>query len=136
MRYDGRHYRLAGVHPGPAPAHSIGVWLGVGGPKTLALTGRTADGWVPSSSYFPPEVLPGMHARIDAAARDAGRDPAVIRRRYNLLGTINDGPSRGPFEGPIDQWVDTLTELVVDGGMDTFVFGSGEDTLNQASRYA
>ena len=57
----------------------------------LALAGRAADGWVPSSSYFPPEVLPGMHARIDEAATAAGRDPAAIQRVYNVMGTITDG---------------------------------------------
>ncbi|RZK73392.1 MAG: LLM class flavin-dependent oxidoreductase, partial [Rhodococcus sp. (in: high G+C Gram-positive bacteria)] len=51
---EGEHYRLAGVHPGPVPAHRIGIWLGVGGPRLLRALGRSADGWVPSSSYFPP----------------------------------------------------------------------------------
>src|SRR3954452_21493874 len=27
IRVDGEHYRLAGVKPGPAPAHPIGIWL-------------------------------------------------------------------------------------------------------------
>lgn len=109
VRFDGRHYRLDGVHPGPRPAHPIGVWLGVGGPKMLALLGAGADGWVPSSSFFPPDVLPGMHQVIDAAAREAGRDPAVIQRVYNVFGTITDTASKGAFDGPPQQWIDTLT---------------------------
>jgi hypothetical protein len=51
VRFDGRHYRLAGVKPGPRPVHPIGIWLGVGGRRTLALVGRTADGWLPSSGW-------------------------------------------------------------------------------------
>ena len=45
LRFDGEHYRLKGVHSGPVPAHPIGIWLGVGGLKALALLGRVADGW-------------------------------------------------------------------------------------------
>lgn len=50
IRFDGRHYSVSGFHPGPAPAHPIGIWLGVGKPRALNLTGRLADGWVPSLS--------------------------------------------------------------------------------------
>lgn len=136
VRHSGEHYRLDGAHAGPEPAHSIGIWLGVGGPRMLDLVGRAADGWVPSNAYFPPDALPAMHERIDAAAHAAGRDPAGIRRVYNVFGTITEGPSRGPFDGPADQWTDTLTELVLDGGMDTFVFGAAGDDLAQARRFA
>src|SRR6059058_2658463 len=41
-QYNGHYYRLHGVHPGPVPAHAIGIWLGVIGPKMLGLTGRFA----------------------------------------------------------------------------------------------
>src|SRR4051812_48247085 len=49
VRYPGTYYQLAGVKPGPQPAHDIGIWLGAVGPRMLALVGRLADGWVPSS---------------------------------------------------------------------------------------
>ena len=48
LRFEGEHYRLAGVHSGPLPAHPIGIWLGVNGPRALRLAGQVADGWVPS----------------------------------------------------------------------------------------
>ncbi|PQP25914.1 LLM class flavin-dependent oxidoreductase [Rhodococcus opacus] len=133
---EGEHYRLAGVHPGPVPAHRIGIWLGVGGPRLLRALGRSADGWVPSSSYFPPEVLPGMHARIDAGAADAGRDPSSIVRAYNVFGQVSDTPSDTLFHGTADQWVSQLTEIAVDAGMDTFVFGTDGDDLAQVHRFA
>ena len=44
VRYDGVHHSLAGVRPGPPPAHPIEIWLGVGGPRALALLDRKADG--------------------------------------------------------------------------------------------
>ncbi len=136
VRYDGKHYQLAGVRPGPQPAHPIGIWLGVGGPRLLDALGRSADGWVPSSGYFPPEKLPAMHARIDDGAAAAGRDPAAIQRVYNVFGSITDGAARGFLDGPAEQWIDELTRLVVDGGMDTFVFGAASDPVRQSRVFA
>ena len=136
VRYDGAHYQLAGARPGPAPAHDIGIWLGVTGPRLLGVLGRAADGWIPSSSYVPPEALADKHARIDDAARAAGREPADIQRVYNVFGAITDGPPTGFLQGPADQWVDELTELVLDGGMDTFVFAAQDDDVSQIQRFA
>jgi alkanesulfonate monooxygenase SsuD/methylene tetrahydromethanopterin reductase-like flavin-dependent oxidoreductase (luciferase family) len=119
LRWEGRHYRLAGAHSGPVPAHPIGIWLGVYGPHALRLAGRVADGWVPS---FRGELTPilQMTARLDQAAADAGRDPGLIRRVLNVGGAITDGASEGMFRGPVEQWVDELA-LLVTHGFDTFV---------------
>ncbi len=134
VRFDGRYYRLAGVRPGPAPVHAIGIWLGVGGRRTLALVGRAADGWVPSSGWATPDNLPDMQARIDEAAVAAGRDPAAIARVYNVWGRI-DGAG-GFLQGQTAQWVDELTQLAVEHGMDTFMFGPTEDPIPQLQRFA
>src|SRR5512134_2582555 len=48
LRFEGQHYRLCGAHSGPVPAHPIGIWLGVYGPRAIKLAGQMADGWVPS----------------------------------------------------------------------------------------
>ncbi|TCP47367.1 luciferase-like monooxygenase [Tamaricihabitans halophyticus] len=135
VRVAGTHYALSGVRPGPVPAHPIGLWLGVLGPRLLAELGRSADGWVPSSSYVPPERLADMHARIDEAALAAGREPARIKRIYNIFGSIT-AQSHGFLQGPTRQWVDQLTELVLEYGMDTFIFGTEGDDLNQITTFA
>jgi alkanesulfonate monooxygenase SsuD/methylene tetrahydromethanopterin reductase-like flavin-dependent oxidoreductase (luciferase family) len=120
VRFSGQHYQVAGVKPGPAPAHPIRIWLGAIGPRMLEVTGRVSDGWVPSSAYVPPERLPAAQARIDDAAEAAGRDPADVRRLYNISGRI--GPGGGGFlDGPAGQWVEQLLPLVTETGMDTFV---------------
>ena len=135
VRFTGQHYRVAGVKPGPAPAHAIGIWLGAIGPRMLALTGRLADGWVPSSTYVTPDRLPAAQARIDDAAADAGRDPAAIRRLYNISGRI--GPGGGGFlDGPAGQWVEQLLPLVTEAGMDTFVLWPTEDPAHQLELFA
>ena len=135
VRFTGRHYRVVGVKPGPAPAHPIGISVGAYGPRMLALIGRLADGWVPSSTYVPPERLGAAQARIDDAAAAAGRDPAAIRRLYNVSGRI--GPVAGGFlDGPPGQWVDQLLPLVTETGMDTFVLWPSESPASQLERFA
>jgi alkanesulfonate monooxygenase SsuD/methylene tetrahydromethanopterin reductase-like flavin-dependent oxidoreductase (luciferase family) len=129
LRFNGAHYRLAGAHSGPVPVHPIGIWLGVYGPRALRLAGRVADGWVPSLTGEISRLSEGS-ARLDHAAVQAGRDPAEIRRVVNVNGQITDGASLGLLRGPVDQWVDELTDLAVEYGFDTFVFwGEGEDQL-------
>ena len=133
LRFTGEHYRLAGAHSGPMPSHAIGIWLGVYGPRALRLAGRLADGWVPSLRGEPKFLSEGA-ARIDDAAASADRDPADIRRVLNVNGQITDGARLGLLRGPVDQWVDELTDLAVGYGFDTFLFwGEGDDQL---ARYA
>ena len=133
LRYAGRHYRLAGAQAGPVPAHPIGIWLGAYGPRALQLTGRLADGWVPSFRGDLRQVAE-MTAHLDDAAARAGRDPAAIRRVLNVGGTITDGASEGAFRGPVDQWVDELTDLARTHGFDTFILWA--DGADQLPRFA
>jgi alkanesulfonate monooxygenase SsuD/methylene tetrahydromethanopterin reductase-like flavin-dependent oxidoreductase (luciferase family) len=134
-RFEGRHYRVVGLRPGPAPAHPIGIWVGGYRPRMLELVGRLADGWLPSSPYAPPERLAGMQARIDDAATAAGRDPAAIRRLYNISGRITRD-SAGFLEGPAGQWVEQLLPLAVETGVDTFVLWPAESPTEQLQTFA
>jgi alkanesulfonate monooxygenase SsuD/methylene tetrahydromethanopterin reductase-like flavin-dependent oxidoreductase (luciferase family) len=136
ISHAGHHYSVSGVHPGPAPSHEIGIWLGALRPRALALTGRLADGWVPSLSYAPPDIAADMHARIDAGAEEAGRRPADLRRLYNVRGEITDGAATELLHGSPDHWVETLTGFAVELGFDTFVFWPGSDPSGQAARFA
>jgi alkanesulfonate monooxygenase SsuD/methylene tetrahydromethanopterin reductase-like flavin-dependent oxidoreductase (luciferase family) len=129
LRFDGSYYRLSGAHSGPVPIHPIGIWLGVYGPRALRLLGRLADGWVPSLRGEISFLRDGS-ARIDDAAAAAGRDPRDIQRVANVNGRITDGTRGGLLNGPVDQWIDELTDLAVGYGFDTFMFwGEGEDQL-------
>jgi len=136
VRFAGKHYQVRGARPGPLPAHPIGIWLGAIGPRMLRLTGRLADGWVPSLSYVPPERLPEMQQRINAAAQEAGRKPQDIRRVYNLMGQITTGPAQQLLVGPASHWIEELTRFAVELGMDTFIFWPAEDRLRQIERFA
>jgi alkanesulfonate monooxygenase SsuD/methylene tetrahydromethanopterin reductase-like flavin-dependent oxidoreductase (luciferase family) len=134
VSYDGRHYSLDGLHPGPKPAHPIGIWLGAYGPRMMRVVGRLADGWIPSLPRLPVEEVPPRQQAIDEAARAAGRDPATIRRIANVGGRIADGEVNGWLDGPPEHWVEELTRLVSDYGFDGFVMSVGEDAPEQIER--
>jgi alkanesulfonate monooxygenase SsuD/methylene tetrahydromethanopterin reductase-like flavin-dependent oxidoreductase (luciferase family) len=136
ISYEGRHYRVTGLHPGPPPAHEIGIWIGAYKPRMLDLTGRLADGWVPSLGSAPPEAVPEMAKRIEEGAARAGRDPSAIRRVYNVKGTIAGGSVRERLNGPPDHWIETLTGLALELGFDSFIFWPQEDVLGQIERFA
>lgn len=127
LRHHGAFYQAVGTRPGPSPGHEIGIWLGVLGPRALRLTGELADGWVPSMAYAPPSQATAANAIIDEAARAAGRDPAAIRRIYNIAGEVAPAIEAGTSDddpqivGPRDHWVDVLTHLAVDLGFSSFI---------------
>ena len=118
----GQH-TVEGYQAGPVPPAPVPLWLGSNGPRMLAVTGRASDGWVsPLSTYVGPAAVPSRQQLIDDAARSAGREPAEVRRIYNVVGAI--GPARrGPgLIGDVDAWVAAVTGWSVDLGFDTFIF--------------
>ena len=120
LRIDGEYYRLDGAKRGPAPAHTIPIWLGAYKPRMLRLTGRKADGWLPSLGYMKPGEFAASSAIVDEAALEAGRDPREIRRLVNIGGRFS--PSNGGFlNGPSEQWVEELLPYVLDDGVGTFI---------------
>jgi alkanesulfonate monooxygenase SsuD/methylene tetrahydromethanopterin reductase-like flavin-dependent oxidoreductase (luciferase family) len=112
----GQH-SIEGYEAGPVSASPVPLWLGSNGPRMLAVTGRSSDGWVsPLSTYVGPTAVPSRQQLIDDAARKAGRDPGDVRRIYNVVGAI--GPARsGPgLTGDVESWVAALTDWSVDLG--------------------
>ncbi len=112
VRFDGKFYQLAGLNAGPLPAHPIGIWLGAYKPRMLRLVGRAADGWVPSLGALKPEDMAQAGARVDEAAREAGRDPAAIRRLLNVAADLS---------------AEEVAELALEQGFDTFVVGGMQE---------
>jgi len=88
VRVNGTYYQVKGAKRGPAPAHDIGIWIGAYKPRILNLTGRVADGWLPTLGYLPggPADLGEMNNYIDEGAAAAGRDPSKVRRLLNISG--------------------------------------------------
>ena len=88
--YDGRLYGVRDAIVEPKPAHRIPIWLGMYKPRGLALTGREADGWIPSIGFAPPPVVTSLMDRVRAAAQAAGRDPSEVTAAYNMLVRVGD----------------------------------------------
>jgi alkanesulfonate monooxygenase SsuD/methylene tetrahydromethanopterin reductase-like flavin-dependent oxidoreductase (luciferase family) len=135
VHFQGRWYRLEGARPGPAPAHPIGIWLGAYKRRMLELTGRVADGWVPTTGYADPDDLGPMTRILDGAAEGAGRDPAQVRRAYNISGRFSP-TGAGFLQGPPAAWAEQLTGLVLEHGMSAFILGPGEDAAGDLRRFA
>ena len=145
VNFSGQYYQLVNAHPGPAPAHPIGIWLGALRPRMLRLTGRQADGLVISASYIPPEDVPAVQQTVNDAAQEAGRDPLAIRRVYNLMGAIVQPGSRpmvarrkGIIVGTARHWADEILRYYHELKMDTFIFWSvlGDEVEKQAQVFA
>jgi alkanesulfonate monooxygenase SsuD/methylene tetrahydromethanopterin reductase-like flavin-dependent oxidoreductase (luciferase family) len=111
VTFNGEHYHLGGAKPGPVPPHEIPIWFGAYQPRLLRATGRLADGWIPSSPFFPPAALTAANRIIDDAATDAGRTPSSVRRGYNIEGVFGSEP--GFLRGSAAVWAEQLAELVV-----------------------
>jgi len=126
FRVEGAHYRVAGAKRGPAPAHDIPIWLGAYRPRMLRLTGRKADGWLPSLGYVPGlDGLAAANATIDEAAVSAGRRPADVRRLLNVAGTFSPEPGRF-LAGPPAAWVERLSVLALEHGFSAFLLMSDD----------
>jgi alkanesulfonate monooxygenase SsuD/methylene tetrahydromethanopterin reductase-like flavin-dependent oxidoreductase (luciferase family) len=126
VTFEGDHYAVRGAKPGPPPAHRIGVWLGAYRPRMLRITGRLADGWLPSigGRYMSFDAAPRMQAAVDEAARAAGRDPSDVERGVNV--TV--------LEGEPNSWADQLAR-VHELGFTTLIAGlPSEDPATAARR--
>jgi alkanesulfonate monooxygenase SsuD/methylene tetrahydromethanopterin reductase-like flavin-dependent oxidoreductase (luciferase family) len=118
---EGEHHRAKGAKRGPAPAHPVEIWLGAYKPRMLALTGGTADGWLPSFGYLRPDpdaALRDGNARIDDAAAEAGRSPTEVRRLLNL----------GALSGDARADAERVARLALEHGVSTFIVG-GDDPV-------
>ncbi len=88
VKYEGKYFSLSGANLYTKPRTSIPIYLAANGPKTAALVGQCADGYVtinPTLVRFK-ELL----SIIERKARDAGRDPAKISKHIELFVSYGD----------------------------------------------
>jgi alkanesulfonate monooxygenase SsuD/methylene tetrahydromethanopterin reductase-like flavin-dependent oxidoreductase (luciferase family) len=134
VTFDGDFYQVYGLDPAPVPAPP--VWTGSVGPRSLAVTGRAADGWVPSmGSDWLSKLYRESRPKIDEAAAAVGRDPSAIVDIFNFGGVITPSPliqTRGEdgrwVGGSPAQWIEEMTSAVIDHGAGGFVFRSTDET--------
>jgi alkanesulfonate monooxygenase SsuD/methylene tetrahydromethanopterin reductase-like flavin-dependent oxidoreductase (luciferase family) len=135
---EGRLYETERGRVEPKPDHHIPIWLGTFGDRALAVTGRVADGWIPSLDMAPPDRARVMREHIFTAAREAGRDPESITCAYNLQVRIDDREDPRPsiVSGPPDVVAERLLGFARIGfsAVNFKPIGPGED--EQAERLA
>jgi alkanesulfonate monooxygenase SsuD/methylene tetrahydromethanopterin reductase-like flavin-dependent oxidoreductase (luciferase family) len=120
--FDGSFYRLRGAEPSPQPAPPI--WTGSQGPRSLAVTGRLADGWIPAhAADWRSPFVATSRPLIDDAALSAGRRPTDIVTIYNVGGAITERAQQRTRDddgrwigGSVGQWIDELVTAVTEYG--------------------
>lgn len=139
VTFHGEFYHVTDLEPAPVQAPE--VWTGSVWPKSLAVTGRRADGWVPSrGADWLSATFRRSRPLIDEAAASAGRDPAEIKTIYNLRAPITAEPRRATRDGDghwtggsAGQWIDELTRAVLDHDAAGFIYREGaEHTSDEA----
>ena len=76
-----------------------------------------------------PELIRPEVDQLDEELEAAGRPRSAVRRVYNLIAKKLQPASEGFLVGPVDQWVDQLTQIALEFGFDTFMFGDRNDTV-------
>jgi phthiodiolone/phenolphthiodiolone dimycocerosates ketoreductase len=99
--FEGRFFSLRrgvlGLSPfGPNPPP---IWTAAHGPRMLELTGRQADGWLPTK--LTPQEYGASLAVIRKAAVEAGRDPQAITP--GMLGYVLTGPDEATVQRLTEQ---------------------------------
>lgn len=144
VTYQGRHHRVHQIEPAPVAAPP--VWTGSVGPRSLAATGRVADGWLPGhAADWLSDRYRTSRPIIDEAAAAVGRDPREVRTIYNFPGRITDRPLPATRDqagrwigGSADQWVEELTGAILDYGAGGFMLFSppgGTPDIDSLSRW-
>jgi probable F420-dependent oxidoreductase len=97
VTHDGPSERVTGAGLAPTPVQRpIPIWFGAASPRAYRRAGRLADGWFPMVPPGP--ELDEAKALVDAAAIEAGRDPAAV----GMEGRASWGP------GGLDRMVDEV----------------------------
>jgi phthiodiolone/phenolphthiodiolone dimycocerosates ketoreductase len=99
--FEGRFFSLRrGVLGlGPFGENPPPIWTAAHGPRMLELTGRQADGWLPTK-LTAPEYGASLKT-IGAAAAQAGRDPGAITP--GMLGYVLTGPDEATVQRLTEQ---------------------------------
>lgn len=136
--YGGRVHHTDGAQLEPKPDHHIPIWLGTFADRGLAVTGRLADGWIPSLGYAPPAQVTVLRDKVRAAAEKAGRDPGEITCAYNLAIWLDEHaePEEGLVSGGPDQVTEELQGFLDLGFSALNFMPTGPDQPRQAERLA
>jgi alkanesulfonate monooxygenase SsuD/methylene tetrahydromethanopterin reductase-like flavin-dependent oxidoreductase (luciferase family) len=133
--FEGRIYRTDCANVEPKPRRRIPIWLGTFGQRGLSLTGRLADGWIPSIDMASPDQAKILRGQMLTAAREAGRNEEEIMCVYNMEIRLDDraDPRSSIVSGPPAHLIERLLSFVRLGfrGMNFILAGPGADEQRQ-----
>lgn len=138
LRFQGRIYGTHDAKVEPKPEHRIPIWLGTYGNRALAVTGRLADGWIPSLGFAPPDKVTAMRDRVFEAARRADRRTADITCAYNVVVRVDEhaDPRPSTVSGSPAEVVDRLRGFLGLGFTALNFMPDGTAPYEQAERLA
>jgi len=105
VTYGGRFYggfTEVAMQPPPRQVGGPPIWCGGRSDGALRRTGRLADGWL--SYVVTPEMYRSALEKIDAAAREAGRNVTAFGTAHLLFARIDDS-----YEQALDAATETLS---------------------------
>jgi probable F420-dependent oxidoreductase len=134
-RFSGQHYRIedAVCDPPPIQRPHPPIWVGGEGDKVHRVAARAANGV--NVRWWSPERIAQRAAFLDAACRDAGRDPRTLRRSVTALLVVDDDrdrleatrhlfqaiPATGHIAGTPDECIVRIRKYV-ESGVQHFLF--------------
>lgn len=90
----GKEVEVAAARPAKLRhARPVPVWIAAGGPRTLRMAGRVADGVFVRVGRHEANIRAAVEA-VQAGARDAGRDPDDVKIALILHTILTDDPER------------------------------------------
>ena len=136
--FAGRVFHTDAASVAPRPEHRIPIWLGTFGDRALAVTGRLADGWIPSLGSAPPDRVTALRDKIFAAAEAANRDPDEITCAYHLQVNLRPDAPEEPWvvSGPVAKVAETLVSFVKLGFTALSLVPGGPDPAETVERLA
>jgi alkanesulfonate monooxygenase SsuD/methylene tetrahydromethanopterin reductase-like flavin-dependent oxidoreductase (luciferase family) len=136
--YSGRIYRTEAADIAPMPERRIPVWLGTFGPRALAVTGRLADGWIPSYGLAPPDKVVELRDQVLTAAEQAGRSADEITLAYHIQVRVaaEVDPDPSVVVGPADYVAERLARCTALGFTALSLVPIGPGVAEQTERLA
>jgi probable F420-dependent oxidoreductase len=100
VTFEGRFHRVEDAVLLPPPARRPPLMIGATGPRMLGIALRHAEAWNTWYDKYgnTPEGFVALNAEIDAAAKEAGRDPAEIERSACVLVVLDRDAGERPLE--------------------------------------
>ena len=97
--FDGRWYEARDCELLPRPARRVPIMVGTVGQRMLGIAAAHADAWNAWFTWYgnQPEGIAALREKVDAACKEADRDPGTLERTVAVLVQAEDGdlPRRG-----------------------------------------